>query len=33
LELDIDWMDSKLPKLKNFILPGGGIASAHIHVC
>jgi len=26
-------MDSKLPKLKNFILPGGGLASAHIHIC
>ena len=33
LEKDIDWMDSQLPKLKNFILPGGGLASAHIHVC
>ena len=32
LEEHIDLMDTKLPKLTNFILPGGGMASAHFHV-
>ncbi|MBC7427541.1 MAG: cob(I)yrinic acid a,c-diamide adenosyltransferase [Bacteriovorax sp.] len=33
LELDIDQMDSQLPPLKNFILPGGDPAAAAFHVC
>ncbi len=32
LELKIDEMDEQLPKLANFILPGGTIVGAHIHV-
>ena len=31
LEQEIDEMDSELPSLKEFILPGGSIASAHLH--
>ncbi len=33
LENAIDDMDSKLHKLKCFILPGGSVAGAHFHVC
>lgn len=33
LENSIDLMESALPKLKNFILPGGSEASAQAHVC
>jgi cob(I)alamin adenosyltransferase len=29
----IDSLTSKLPPLKNFILPGGGSAGAHLHIC
>ncbi len=32
LEAEIDRMDTKLPTLKNFILPGGTPAAAHLHV-
>ncbi|CDW72443.1 cob yrinic acid-diamide mitochondrial-like [Stylonychia lemnae] len=32
LEKRIDFMDEKLPPLKNFILPSGGLAASHIHV-
>jgi cob(I)alamin adenosyltransferase len=32
LERRIDNMDEKLPPLKNFILPSGGLAASHIHV-
>jgi cob(I)alamin adenosyltransferase len=33
LEKWIDAMDDTMPPLKNFILPGGGLAAAHLHVC
>lgn len=33
IELYIDEMDSELPPLKNFVLPGGGLSSAQAHVC
>ena len=29
----IDAMDSQLPKLKSFVIPGGSVASAQAHVC
>lgn len=32
LERSIDSMTAQLPELKNFILPGGSLASAHLHV-
>ena len=32
LETNIDLMESKLPQLKNFILPGGSVVSAHLHI-
>ena len=32
LEHWIDAMDTKLPALKNFILPSGGLAAAQVHV-
>ena len=33
IELFIDEMDSKLPPLKMFVLPGGGVSSGQAHVC
>ena len=33
LEHGIDSMTLELPPLRNFILPGGGYAAAHLHVC
>ncbi len=33
LEAEIDRMESQLKPLKNFILPGGHISSAHCHLC
>lgn len=32
METEIDRLDHTLPALKNFILPGGSLASAHIHL-
>lgn len=32
MEKQIDWYESKLPKLNNFILPGGNSISANIHI-
>ena len=32
LEKQIDEMDSKLPKIHKFILPGGSLAGAHLHL-
>ncbi|KAG5189201.1 cobalamin adenosyltransferase-domain-containing protein [Tribonema minus] len=32
LECAIDELDSKLPKLKTFILPSGGLAATHLHI-
>lgn len=33
LELEIDRLDHELPPLKNFILPGGTVIAASIHLC
>jgi cob(I)alamin adenosyltransferase len=33
LETTIDYMNKSLPELKNFILPGGSLASAYAHLC
>lgn len=33
LELEIDRLDHELPALKNFILPGGTVTAAAIHLC
>jgi cob(I)alamin adenosyltransferase len=33
LELKIDELDSELPTLRNFILSGGGLPAAELHVC
>ncbi len=32
LEMSIDKFDEKLPKLKNFILPGGSVGSSNLHL-
>jgi len=32
IEKEIDKMEESLPKLKNFILPGGNIAASHCHI-
>ena len=33
MELEIDRMDHELPDLKNFILPGGSMMAASLHLC
>ena len=33
LELEIDRLDHELPPLQNFILPGGTVLAASIHLC
>ena len=33
LENEIDRLNAELEPLKSFVLPGGGAASAHLHVC
>ena len=33
MENEIDFMNTVLPELKNFILPGGSMAAAHTHLC
>jgi len=33
LETEIDSMTDRLPPLKNFILPGGTVGAAHLHIC
>jgi len=33
IEEQVDMMDYQLPRLNQFVLPGGGMASAHLHVC
>lgn len=33
LESNIDLMEQNLPPLKNFILPGGSLASSQAHIC
>ena len=33
LEKNIDELDSQLPTLRTFIMPGGGMAAAQCHVC
>lgn len=33
MEIEIDFMEENLSELKNFILPGGSLASAHTHLC
>lgn len=33
LEVSIDRMTAELPPLREFILPGGTIAAAHLHLC
>ncbi|CAM9660493.1 unnamed protein product [Choristocarpus tenellus] len=32
LEASIDELDARLPQLKTFILPGGGLAASHLHL-
>jgi len=32
LDREIDGVDAGLPKLRSFILPGGGVAAGHLHV-
>lgn len=32
LENEIDEMNSKLPAMKNFVLPGGHVAVSHLHI-
>lgn len=32
LEKEIDFMTKKMPVLSNFILPGGGVVGAHLHL-
>jgi cob(I)alamin adenosyltransferase len=32
LEHQIDWMNERLPELKNFVLPGGNQVASHCHI-
>lgn len=33
LEKEMDWMDSELPAIRQFVLPGGSEAAARAHIC
>ncbi|MBC7928001.1 MAG: cob(I)yrinic acid a,c-diamide adenosyltransferase [Bryobacteraceae bacterium] len=33
LEAEIDAMNAELPELRSFVLPGGNLLNAHLHVC
>lgn len=32
IEHNIDILDSQIPRLKNFVIPGSGVVNSHIHV-
>ena len=33
LEAEIDMMNADIPPLRSFVLPGGSLLSAHLHIC